>query len=157
MKGGSVWTYPFNKDDPKVPQRSHEGMRSDALKGLNEKKPVNGVKHPTWLHRLKHFDSVNGVAVDYVHGVLLGVTKLLTRLWFSKEFTGQHFNIQHFLPQADKRIEEIKPPIEITRVPRSFSKYSSDWKGSEFRTLLLFYGVPILFDLLPPDLLQHFS
>ena len=30
------------------------------------------------------FDIIEGVAVDYMHNVLLGVTKMLMGLWFEK-------------------------------------------------------------------------
>nr|XP_020441759.1 uncharacterized protein LOC109951534 [Monopterus albus] len=44
--------------------------------------------------------------------------------------------------------EKIKPPVEITRTPRSLSERKF-WKASEWRAFLLFYALPILKGILP--------
>ena len=43
------------------------------------------------LHRPFHL--VNGVVVDYLHCVLLGVTKMLTEFWFDKAHKGKPYHI----------------------------------------------------------------
>ena len=43
----------------------------------NVKQTVNGIKGPSWLSFCSKFDMVNGVAIDYMHGVLLGIQKHL--------------------------------------------------------------------------------
>ena len=78
-KGGHVWTYPFNVINPKGPLRVHEDFRKNALEAFKE-------KNPTWLHGVRFFDLINGVAIDYMHGVILGDVKLLLKLWFSTEW-----------------------------------------------------------------------
>ena len=45
---------------------------------------VSGVKGPTVLALHPFFDLVRGVVVDDLHGVFLGVTLALLRLWFDK-------------------------------------------------------------------------
>ena len=64
----------------------------------------------------------------------LGAMKLLIKLWFSKSLKKQNFSIHAKLSQADERLEEIKPTIEISRPPRSYSKYRPTGKllNSEF-------------------------
>ena len=91
-KGGNVWIYPFNIEDPKGPIRKEESFRQHALEACNEKKIVFGVKYPTWLHGLQSYDLVNGVGIDYMHGVMLGVVKLLLKLWFSNEHKAEKYN-----------------------------------------------------------------
>ena len=156
-KGGGVWTYPFNEDDPSGPPRTHRQVLDDSAEARTTKKPVNGIKHPTWFHHLQFHDLVRSVGIDYMHGVLLGVTKLLLRLWFSKEFSRCSFSAYHLLPIVDKRIMQVKPTIDISRVPRTIGADLKHWKASEFRTFLLYYGVPILTDILPAEQLQHFT
>lgn len=42
---------------------------------------VQGVKRPSALINLQHFDIVWSFTPDYMHCVLLGVTRQLTELW----------------------------------------------------------------------------
>ena len=77
-KGGHVWTYTFNVINPKGPLRVHEDLRKKTLKTL-----------ASWI---RFFDLINGIAIEYMHGVILGVVKLLLKLWFSTEFKMEKFN-----------------------------------------------------------------
>lgn len=62
-----------------------------------------------------------------MHGVLLGVQKLLLELWFLPKFGKENFNFQDKQELVDKRLHGIKPTLNITRLPRSIQdlKY---WK-----------------------------
>lgn len=40
-----------------------------------------GVKGPSWLSTIPYYDQINGMSVDYMHCVLLGVCRLTLRLW----------------------------------------------------------------------------
>ena len=56
---------------------------------------------------------------------------------------------------AGSKLLQIKPPLNITRTPRSIQQDRSYWKASEYRAWLLFYSVPVMLDILPPDYLAH--
>ena len=118
---------------------------------------MNGVKNLTWLHLFSNFDLVNEIAIDYMHGIGLGAMKLLMKLWFLESLKKQPFSIHDKLGQVDERLEKIKPTIEISRPPRSYSKYGANWKASEFRNFLLYFGIPVLADILPSIQLANFS
>ena len=45
-----------------------------------EKKVVNGIKGPSFRMTIKLYDYVKSSAIDYMHGVLLGVSKLLINM-----------------------------------------------------------------------------
>ena len=79
------------------------------------------------------------------------------KLQFSKSLKKQTFSIHDKLSQVDERLEEIKPTIEISRPPRSYSKYGTNQKTSEFRNFLLYFGIPVLADILPSIQLANFS
>ena len=83
-KGGYIWVYPFNNENPKRPLRDNESFKQ-LEQAYHENKLVFRVKNPTWLHDLKYYDLVNGVATDYMHRVMLGVMKSLLKLWFASE------------------------------------------------------------------------
>ena len=152
-----TWTYPFSDSDPTGPARTHHQVLDNAKQAMNSKTDVNGVKHWTWFHKLNYFDLVKGVGIDYMHGICLGVVKLLIHLWFSAEFKTTKFSIHNYVGIIDRRISEIKPTVDISRVPRSIAKDLKHWKASEFRSFLLYYGIPLLADVLPQKQLQHFT
>ena len=108
------------------PKRTNKSFREDTLNDYEEIKTVNGVKNPTWFHLFSNFDLVNGIAIDYMQGIGLGALKLLMKLWFSKSLKKQTFSIHDKLSQVDERLEEIKLTIEISRPPRSYSKYGTN-------------------------------
>ena len=88
-----------------------------------------GVKGPSWLSTVPNFDLVQGVAVDYMHCVLLGVTRLLLRLWFTSSHHKEPWYIGRHVVEVDKRLCAIRPPDEILRTPRSVEKTVKYWKG----------------------------
>ena len=81
-KGGTVLTFPFKNDDPKGPERTHQETIEDAKQAVIDDKPCYGIKGPSWLAGLKHYDIIKGTGIDYMHAVLLGVMKLFLNLWF---------------------------------------------------------------------------
>ncbi|XP_040079427.1 uncharacterized protein LOC120850815, partial [Ixodes scapularis] len=60
------------------PDRTTEGVLRDMALGLECSVPINGYKGPSPTVKLPHFDLVWGFTVDYMHGVLLGVTRQIT-------------------------------------------------------------------------------
>ena len=78
---------------------------------------------------LKHFDVVDGVAVDYMHGILLGVSKQLLKLWLDSQFSGEDWYCGTLVALIDERLMSIKPPNVITRVLRSLEHHRKYWKG----------------------------
>lgn len=79
---GHVRVFPYK--DCKGPPRTKENAVRDAMlaaSATSRKKHVRGVKGPCWFSLLKHFDHVRGVGIDYMHGVLLGVQKLMLQSW----------------------------------------------------------------------------
>ena len=92
-----------------------------------------------------------------MHGVMLGVVKLMLKLRFSIEHKREICSVHDKLTLFDSRLVDINPTVEITRLPRSCHKFGHDWKASEYRNVLIFYGVPVLIDILPKEYLIHLS
>ncbi|XP_070537248.1 uncharacterized protein [Ptychodera flava] len=156
-KGGHVHTFPFIEENPTGPPRTHENMCQDAKTATEQGKIVNGIKGPCWFGGLNHYDLTNGTGIDYMHCVLQGVMKTLFSLWFDTTNSSEDFNISHKIHQVDKRLEEIHPPNEISRCPRSLEGHRKYWKASEVRSFLLYYGLAVLFGILPDTYYQHFA
>ena len=89
----------YQDDDPKGPIRTSRNVKEDGIEAARHQKQgmdryfVNGVKGPSWLSLLKHFDLVRGSGSDYMHGVLLGVQKLLLTSKFNPTFSKEHFTV----------------------------------------------------------------
>ncbi|XP_044164670.1 uncharacterized protein LOC114974471 [Acropora millepora] len=161
---GHTHAYPFNRGNPLKgyeTERTHENTLQhayDAHKSKLEGKysPVFGVKGYSWFMFIPGFDIIKGISVDYMHCVLLGVTKMLLTLWFDKTHVAEEWNVSKRLDEVERRLLNITPPNCISRTPRSIVKDFSHWKASEFRSFLFFYGIPCLWNILPDEYFQHF-
>jgi hypothetical protein len=159
---GHTHVYPFKEDASKLPLRTKEAVLLDSRKALDKQECgirnylVNGIKGPSWLSLFPLFDIVNGIAIDYMHGVLLGVQKLLISLWFSNTFKGKPFNFCNHVSEVDERLLSIRPTLNISRLPRSIQSDLKYWKASEYRSFLLYYGAPILKGILDSSRFAHF-
>jgi len=76
------------------------------------------------------FDLVKGIAVDYIHCILLGICHLLLKLWLNSEHHQSLWYIGGKVDEMDILLCKIKQPDEMKRIPRSFQtvKY---WKGKK--------------------------
>ena len=117
-----VHVYPFDPNYLKGPERTQEEMADDA-KLATSNNPVNGVKGPCWLTYLRgSFDLVKGNSTDYMHGVCLGIMKQLLTLWFAASHSSEDFSHASSVT-VDDRLNNIKPPNNITRMPRSIAQH----------------------------------
>ena len=83
---GHTHTYPFNENNLATGYgeiRTHEQTLKFAAEATQKtaeegiQKSVKGVKGFSWLMFIPKFDIIRGVAIDYLHGSLLGVVKML--------------------------------------------------------------------------------
>ena len=116
---GYARIFPFIKANPKGPPRTPENVFSNAKVAVDTKSVVNGIKGPSWLQFFPAFNIIDGIAIDYMHGVLLGVQKLLLELWFLPKHGKEIFNFHDKQDCTDERLVSIKPKLNITRLPRS--------------------------------------
>ncbi|PFX13893.1 hypothetical protein AWC38_SpisGene21989 [Stylophora pistillata] len=152
---GHVRCYPFK--DPPAPLRTSESVVENSLSAMESGRRVRGFHDVTPLAKLPWFDLVLGIVPDYMHGVLLGVTKQLLNLWLSSSKHKKPWFIGHKTKTIDKRLKEMKPPDFIQRLPRQLETSRAYFKASELQAWLLFYSIPCLIDILPEKYLQHFA
>ena len=116
---GHSRAFPYQGDNPKGPIRTSDNVKDDGFEAPRRQKQglnryvVNGVKGPSWLSLLQHFDLVQGMGIGYMHGVLLGVQKLLLSLWFSPAFSKEHFSISSKVGNVYERLNQISPTFEV--------------------------------------------
>ena len=141
--GGYAWTFSFNEENPKGPERTEQNIYDHATEALKQSQAtgkiqyISGVKGPSWLHFLTSFHSVKGIAIDYMHGTLLGIQKLLLKLWFSPTYSKERHNCSHLSGVIDERLKTIFPTLDIKRLPRSVSEHLKYWKDLEIFLAIL--------------------
>lgn len=118
----------------------------------------HGVKGLSCLMTLAGFDIIKGVATDYMHGSLLGVTKriihiMLGLLKVSTSFKPLSKKNQDTL---NKRLKALKPYSSIKYKPRSFEELAS-FRAIEYKNYLFFYMKNSLSGLLEQKYIDHFE
>lgn len=129
----------------------------ECMEAGTPKKPIKGFKGISGLAFLKSYNLVDGTVPDYMHGVLLGITSMLLTKWFSPTNGNKEFFIGKSLKKISKRLQHIKPPQSIERLPRDIEKHYKSLKATELQAWLLYYGIPCLLGILPTVYLNHFS
>ena len=152
---GHVRCYPFR--DPPATLRTSDSILENALSAVENKTRVKGFYDVTPLAKLPWFDLVLGIVPDYMHGVLLGVTKQLLNLWLSPSKYKMPWFIGNKTKAIDKRLKDMKPPDFIQRLPRELETSRAFFKASELQAWLLYYSIPCLIDILPQRYLEHFA
>ena len=79
---------------------------------------VLGVKGPSWLCTIPNFDMIDGMSIDYMHCVLLGVTRMMLHLWLQPRFHKKLWYIRNNLLVLDECLCTIKTPNEIQRTKK---------------------------------------
>lgn len=139
-------------------KRTHDQTLQFAKEAENRKcsGEINSAVKGVWSMFIPGFDIVSGVTIDYMHCVLLGITKMLLALWTDNSYSAQPWYLgSNVIKKLEQRYLEIKPPNVITRTPRSMLKNLAHFKASELRAFLLYYSLPCLWGLLEEDYFQH--
>lgn len=141
---------------PSAPHRarSMRQITQCAQKAEEIGQSVFGVKGRSALS--DHINIFKDVPVDYMHAVLEGVSKRLIQCWLDTKNKKCRFYLGLSTQLLDKRLFRIKPPQEFRRSPRSITTYKY-WKASEYRAWLLYYSMPVVNGILPPDYVYHLS
>ena len=101
------------------------------------------------------FDHVEGIVPDYMHGLLMGFTKILLQKFVSLCHCRELFFVGDRITKTSKYLEEIEPPDFVEHLPRDLEKHYQPSKASELQMWLLHYSLPCLIDFLPKPYLEH--
>ncbi|XP_049925967.1 uncharacterized protein LOC126405952 isoform X2 [Epinephelus moara] len=150
---GSMRSYPY--DEEKQEARSDEMFKDNAMQA-EDSDPKNGVKGFSLLSELPLFDIVFGFVPEYLHSVLLGVSKQLVFLWLDPVNSMKPWYVGQQIAQIDSRLLSLKPALgKKNRSPRPL-KCRDTWKASEWRAFLLFYAISVLPGIVQPTFLEHY-
>lgn len=115
---------------------------------------INGIKGISVAVSFDRFDMVKSFCLDYMHCVLLGVTKNLLEFWLGPTKKHDSYINKKNQELLNRRIRSIKPCIFISRQPRSLEQRKL-FKASEFRSLLLYYLPVCLNGFIKKKYLNH--
>lgn len=138
--------------------RTHEQLIKCGEQAIDKQEHVFGVKTISPLILLNSygfgFDIIKSFPIDYMHAVLLGVTKAFLDLWLNSKYHESPWYIGKSKHKIDQKLLSLTPPSDIPRVPRSVDS-APKWKAAECRSWLLFYSLPVLNSILPNIYLKH--
>ena len=87
------------------------------------------MKGPSCLEIIPKFDIIRGMSFEYMHCVLLGVTRLLLKLWFNSKHHKELWYLGTSIKDIDVLLMSLTPPDEMKRTPRSLQTTLKFWKG----------------------------
>lgn len=146
---------------PDAEMRTHESFVI-AMQNISQSQSSTenmvqyGIKGISAAIAFEHFDMAKSFGIDYMHCVLIGVTKKMLALWLDSSLKYKWSINNKNQNTLDQRICQIKPCRFISRLPRSL-KERKTYKASEYRSLLLYYLPVCLRGILKPKYLNHFN
>ncbi|KAG0443724.1 hypothetical protein HPB47_014600 [Ixodes persulcatus] len=139
-----------------VPDRTKEEVQSGMVEVFWTGVNFRGIKGPSPLINLPGFDIVWSFSPDYMHCVLLGVTRQFLELWLSNAGAAYYIGSPQLQEEIDERLCHIKPPQCMPRLPRSV-KLRKCWKAIEWQQWLIYFSLACTDGILPDRYLTHFS
>ncbi|KAF4084371.1 hypothetical protein AMELA_G00128060 [Ameiurus melas] len=106
-------------------------------------KPVMHAKDKSSLMQLESFNMITGFVPEHQHSVWFGVTKQVTSPWLDRKHRNEDRYLGSKVSYKDKRLMAINSLLKVTMALRS-TKDRKFWKGSEWRSFLLFCALPVL-------------
>ena len=112
---GYTRVYPFESCELRTQAQTEEHIECALESGM----PVKGVKGPSILLRVPHFNIIESCVPDYMHSVSLGIARTMAKLWLSSENHQTTWYIGRSIHMLDERLLGIRPPCNVSRIPRS--------------------------------------
>jgi len=120
-----------------------------------ESKPEFGFKGQSIFSQMVP-DCIRGLGEDLMHGLYGGTGgKKMLELWLHAHNKSKAYSVFEKIEIIEKRLKMMRPPNFIKRRLRPLDQLSF-YKTSEYKNWFLYYSVPILHDLLPYNVFQHY-
>ncbi|XP_077547661.1 uncharacterized protein LOC144159876 [Haemaphysalis longicornis] len=117
---------------------------------------VRGVKAVSPFINLPGFSAIWAWCPDYMHCVLLGVTRQITDVWLTEAGGFYEGTRTSLLALLNERLCSIRMPQCVNRQPRSLHA-RGNWKASEWQHWLLHYSVPCISGILEDEYVEHWG
>jgi hypothetical protein len=91
-----------------------------------------------------------------MHGLYGGIGgKKMLEFWYSKDFAESDFSCFKNVDRVNKRMKAMRPPHFVRRRLRPLDQLAL-YKTSEFKNWILYYCIPIMYDLFDERCMVHF-
>lgn len=137
------------------PNRKDTDFIDDAATAVTTHQPVRGIFGPTPLTNIPSFSIPKHISIDYMHCALLGVVRTLLQLWLISDREAEYHLSSHKQFQIDNKLRSFKLTQQFSRNPVTLKMWKQ-WKASEWRIWLLFYGPIVLKNVLHINYFKHF-
>ena len=153
QRGGARYPVLPPNDAPMPVLRTNETVERQMIEAECTLTTIEGIKGVSALMNMNHFGMMSGQALDDLHAFHEGNAKHHTDLLMRVK--GQT-TMKLRAEVVNTRLSKIKFPSQISRNVFDITKRKS-WKGSMWRTWLLFCGTVCLQDLIPEKYISHFA
>ena len=120
----------------------------------DEYKTNFGIVRSSILLELPSLDFPRSFPIDSMHCVLLNVAPKLFKIWIEDNLF-QNANSLDTIGSA-MAASAIEIPTYLGHAPRRIDKHYNGFKAAEWKTWLLYYGAPLLFEHLDEKYLRNF-
>lgn len=138
----SLWTPRTNSSHRKDVD---EIMKCNTKTERARKESELGCRYSVLLD-LPYFNPPTMLIVDPMHNLLLGTGKHMISTWIK---TGL-LDSQKF-EQIQQCVDNIIVPSDVGRIPRKIETGFSGFKADQFKSWIIIYSIPALFDILPRE------
>ena len=149
---GHCRVYPFSDS---MELRSNDETSQLARVAHDTEEVCYGIFDLNPFMLLNGFFIVDSFVFDYMHTLMLGITKAMFSLWFDKSNFRQPWYVGKANCKVNQRLVSMTPPSEVQRNPRSLEERKF-YKASEWTNTLLFYSYATLDGILETAYFQHF-
>ena len=115
-----------------------------------------GVKGPSLYSKII-MDPIEAASIDSLHAIFRGIVRQLIHYWFDSQYSREPYSIREHLKKVEERMSAFTPPSFVQRCPSSISKHERDWKAHDYKNWFFHYSAPILRDLMPKHLFDHYK
>lgn len=147
------FVYPLSQCSKK--QRTDSKLRDDMAYAFDNNKKRHVIETISSIVALPLFNIRDGVVVEAMHAVYLGVVRQHTRLLLTSSIAVYYVGSSKSIKVIDNCLLAIKPPSCRSRKPRSITSYQK-WKALEWRNWLD-YGPICLKEVLSAKYVSHFA
>lgn len=142
-----------NPPERRTKERMHQQAK-DCIQNKSEHEI--GVKGPSVVSLIPHFDISKSFLPDFLHVFFLGLFRTLLSCWFGTSNKDKPYYVKKRLrEQLGRELEKIRPPDSTMRIPRGL-KHMKHYKGNEIEEICLHYFPILLKNKLKKEYYEHY-
>lgn len=123
---------------------------------MDSNEPKEGIKGPCALQKLRFFNLRAGMLPDFMHAILLGVTKHFLEIVVTTTKKPYYIGKPRMVRKMNDRIKSLRHSTSISRCMRVIND-RKQWKASEYLLWLIVYSLVVFEGILPAPYLEHWA